>query len=184
MRYLLIDRYLELELGRRGKAVKTVTHGEDFLEYGLSPLPVMPASLVIECQAQVAGTLATATDSFNGKGLLAKIDRAEFFRPVTVGDRLIVTAVMQNRMGTTSAVDTIVEVDGITVARANLFLAILGFDSEEGRNFNNPKFFSNRDDLLQEIGVYDLLGGRPAHMDRGRHVAAPASPDRREIRAE
>src|SRR4051794_20428301 len=127
MRYVLIDRYLELELGRRGKAVKTVTHGEDFLEYGLSPLPVMPASVIVECQAQVAGVLATATANFDGKGLLAKIDRAEFYRPVTVGDRLIVTALMQNRMGTTSAVDTLVEVDGEPVARMNVFLAILGF---------------------------------------------------------
>jgi 3-hydroxymyristoyl/3-hydroxydecanoyl-(acyl carrier protein) dehydratase len=184
MRYLLIDRYLELEKGRHGKAVKTVTHGEDFLEYGLSPLPVMPASLVVECQAQVAGTLATATDDFNGKGLLAKVDRAEFYRPITVGDRLIVTATMRNRMGTTSAVDTVVEVDGIPVARMNVFLAILGFDSEEGRNFDTPKFFANRDDLLREIGVYDLLGGRPAHMDRGRHVAAPPTHERPQMRAE
>jgi 3-hydroxyacyl-[acyl-carrier-protein] dehydratase len=166
MRYILIDRYLELELGKRGKAVKTVTHGEDFLELGLSPLPVMPASLVVECQAQVAGVLVTATDDFAGKALLAKVDRAEFYRPVVAGDRLIVTAVMQNRMGPTSCVDTVVEVDGTPVARMTHFLAVLGFDSEEGKNFDTPKFFANRDDLLREIGVFDLLGGRPAYMDR------------------
>lgn len=166
MRYILIDRYLELEKGVRGKAVKTVTHGEDFLEYGLSPMPVMPASLVVECQAQVAGVLVTATDDFAGKALLAKLDRAEFFRPVVPGDRLIVTATMLNRMGPTSSVDTVVEVDGVTVAKMTCFLAVLGFDSAEGRNFDTPKFFANRDDLLREIGVYDLLGGRPAFMDR------------------
>src|SRR5688572_3101817 len=114
MRYILIDRYLELEKGVRGKAVKTVTHGEDFLEYGLSPMPVMPASLVVECQAQVAGVLVTATDDFAGKALLAKLDRADFFRPVVPGDRLVVTATMLNRMGPTSSVDTVVEVDGVT----------------------------------------------------------------------
>jgi 3-hydroxymyristoyl/3-hydroxydecanoyl-(acyl carrier protein) dehydratase len=184
MRYILIDRYLELEKGRRGKAVKTVTHGEDFLEYGLSPLPVMPASLIVECQAQVAGVLVTATDDFRGKALLAKVDRAEFHRPITVGDRLIVTANMLDRMGPTSSVETVVEVDGAPVARMSCFLAVLPFESEEGRNFDTPKFFANRDDLLREIGVYDLIGGRPAHMDRGRHVPASSAPDRLEMRAE
>ena len=166
MRYILIDRYLELEKGVRGKAVKTVTHGEDFLEYGLSPMPVMPASLVVECQAQVAGVLATATDDFAGKALLAKLDRAEFIRPIVPGDRMIVTATMLDRMGPTSSVNTVVEVDGVTVAKMTCFLAVLGFETAEGRNFDTPKFFANRDDLLREIGVYDLLGGRPAYMDR------------------
>ena len=172
MRYILIDRYLELEKGRRGRAVKTVTHGEDFLTYGLSPLPVMPASLVVECQAQVAGVLATASDDFQGKALLAKVDRAEFYRPITAGDRLIVTATMVNRMGPTSAVDTVVEVDGQPVARMSSFLAVLPFDSAEGRNFDTPKFFANRDDLLREIGVYDLVGRRAHPTDQLQMRAA------------
>ncbi|MBI4862604.1 MAG: hypothetical protein HY815_20445 [Candidatus Riflebacteria bacterium] len=158
MKYVLIDRYLELEKGRYGRAVKTITHGEDFLEFQLTPVPCLPISLLIEAQAQVAGILVSASYEFKGKALLAKVDRAEYYRPLTTGDRLIITARLAELRGPTCAVDSEVEVDGQIVARMSSLYAVLELAGEEGRHFNTPKFHAKRADLFRALGVYELLG--------------------------
>jgi 3-hydroxyacyl-[acyl-carrier-protein] dehydratase len=162
MKYVLIDRYLELEKGKMGRAVKTITHGEDFLEYQLSPLPCMPPSLLIEAQAQTAGVVVSVTYEFKGKALLAKVERADFYRPLTTGDRLIITARMRDIKGQTCAVETEIEVDGVLVARMDSLYAVLELSGEEGRPFDTFKFYAKRIELLRALGVLDLLASDPA----------------------
>jgi 3-hydroxymyristoyl/3-hydroxydecanoyl-(acyl carrier protein) dehydratase len=66
MRWMWIDQILELEPGRRLVAIKNVTLAEEHLHDhfpaagNLPPLPVMPASLIIEGMAQTAGILVGA----------------------------------------------------------------------------------------------------------------------------
>jgi 3-hydroxymyristoyl/3-hydroxydecanoyl-(acyl carrier protein) dehydratase len=177
MMYILVDRYLELVKGSHGRAVKTVTHGEDFLDYQLSPLPVMPASLLVEAQAQVAGILVSATFDFQGKALLAKVERAEFMRPVTTGDRMILIARIREVKGRTCALATEVEVDGEPVARMSSLYAVLDMNGVEGRVFDTPKFHVKRAELLRALGVYDLIGGDPGFLgyEPGPQTAGAAS---------
>ena len=42
MRFLLVDRILELERGRRAVGIKNVTMSEDFLAYHFPEMPIMP----------------------------------------------------------------------------------------------------------------------------------------------
>ena len=56
--FLLVDRVLELEKGKRIKAIKNVTINEPFFVGHFPHRPVMPGVLMLEAMAQVAALLA------------------------------------------------------------------------------------------------------------------------------
>jgi len=91
--FLLVDRVLELEKGKRIKALKNVTINEPFFSGHFPHRPVMPGVLMLEAMAQAAALLA-----FDMQGIrpddktvyyFAGIDGARFKRPVEPGDQLI-----------------------------------------------------------------------------------------------
>ncbi|MBC7597889.1 MAG: 3-hydroxyacyl-ACP dehydratase FabZ, partial [Polaromonas sp.] len=86
-------RVLELEKGKRIKALKNVTINEPFFTGHFPHRPVMPGVLMLEAMAQAAALLA-----FDMQGIrpddktvyyFAGIDGARFKRPVEPGDQLI-----------------------------------------------------------------------------------------------
>lgn len=90
---LLVDRVLELEKGKRIRALKNVTINEPFFTGHFPHRPVMPGVLTLEALAQAAALL-----SFDAQGVtpddktvyyFAGIDGARFKRPVEPGDQLI-----------------------------------------------------------------------------------------------
>lgn len=88
--FLLVDRVLELEVGKRIVAIKNVTINEPFFPGHFPGHPVMPGVLIIEAMAQTAGILAYQSDeSVRGKvTYFVGIDNAKFRRPVMPGDQL------------------------------------------------------------------------------------------------
>ena len=90
---LLIDRVLEIETGKRIKAIKNVTINEQFFMGHFPHRPVMPGVLMLEALAQSAALLsfATAGVSPDSKTVyyFAGIDAARFKRPVEPGDPLV-----------------------------------------------------------------------------------------------
>src|SRR5262249_51238112 len=87
---LLVDRVVELEKGKRIKALKNVTINEPFFTGHFPHRPVMPGVLMLEALAQTAALL-----SFDTMGVtpdektvyyFAGIDGARFKRPVEPGD--------------------------------------------------------------------------------------------------
>lgn len=84
MRWIWIDRILELERGKRCVAIKNVSAAEDVLHDHFPATdtypatPVLPNSLIIEGMAQTAGILVGHANDFKEKVILAKIGRAEF----------------------------------------------------------------------------------------------------------
>lgn len=90
--FLLVDRVVELEEGKRIVALKNVTINEPFFPGHFPGRPVMPGVLIIEALAQAAAIL-----SLKGEGVTADpnsvyyfvgIDAARFKRPVEPGDQL------------------------------------------------------------------------------------------------
>ncbi len=97
--FLLVDRVLELEKGKRIKALKNVTMNEPFFTGHFPHRPVMPGVLMLEAMAQAAALLA-----FDMQGItpdektvyyFAGIDGARFKRPVEPGDQLIMDVTLE-----------------------------------------------------------------------------------------
>ena len=60
--FLLIDRVLELEPGRRVLALKNVSCNEPFFQGHWPGRPIMPGVLIVEALAQAAGVLIADMD--------------------------------------------------------------------------------------------------------------------------
>ena len=126
--FLLVDRVLECESGKRIKAVKNVTLNEPFFQGHFPGYPVMPGVLVIEAMAQVSAILAYVTrgERHDAKSLLffAGIDGARFKRPVFPGDQLVLEAVELNVVRSVFKFAAKASVDGELVAEAQLMAAV------------------------------------------------------------
>ena len=90
---LLVDRVLEIEKGKRIKALKNVSINEPFFVGHFPHRPVMPGVLMLEALAQAAALLAFdlqgVTPDDKTVYYFAGIDGARFKRPVEPGDQLI-----------------------------------------------------------------------------------------------
>ena len=91
--FLLVDRVLEMEEGKRVLALKNVTMNEPFFPGHFPHHPVMPGVLIIEAMAQAAALLSFKTLGIkpdeNSVVYFAGIDNARFKRPVLPGDQLL-----------------------------------------------------------------------------------------------
>ncbi|MBZ0168119.1 3-hydroxyacyl-ACP dehydratase [Candidatus Methylomirabilis lanthanidiphila] len=89
--FLLVDRILEIEPGKRVVGLKNVTINEAFFQGHFPGQPIMPGVLVIEAMAQTGGVLLMRTLNVSAEKKLVYftgIDRAKFRRPVLPGDQL------------------------------------------------------------------------------------------------
>lgn len=90
--FLLIDRIIEMDMGKSIVALKNVSMNEAFFAGHFPSRPVMPGVLILEAMAQAGGVLAyKSTNSTPADGTLyyfAGIDNARFRRVVEPGDQL------------------------------------------------------------------------------------------------
>ncbi len=89
--FLLVDRVVEHDPGKRIVAIKNVTINEPYFPGHFPGHPVMPGVLIIEAMAQVGGILAyLASDDEVRKKVcyFGSIDDAKFRKPVVPGDQL------------------------------------------------------------------------------------------------
>ena len=98
MRWMWIDRIVELEPRVRMVAVKNVSMAEEHLHDHFAgsadgdAMPLMPASLIIEGMAQTAGILVGHAGGFREKVILAKVNKAELTAEAVPGCTLRYTA--------------------------------------------------------------------------------------------
>ena len=99
--FLLVDKVIELEKGKRIKALKNVTINEPFFVGHFPHRPVMPGVLMLEALAQAAALLSVATldITLDEKTVyyFAGIDGARFKRPVEPGDQLILDVALDRQ---------------------------------------------------------------------------------------
>ncbi len=121
--FLMVDRIIEVEPGKRCVGLKNVTINEPFFQGHFPGHPVMPGVLIVEAMAQVAGIMAyLASDDSTKKKVsyFMSIDSAKFRKPVFPGDQLrIEVETTMNRRGIWG-VNGKVFVDGALVTEAAL----------------------------------------------------------------
>ncbi|KAA1180545.1 3-hydroxyacyl-ACP dehydratase FabZ [Paenibacillus sp. B2(2019)] len=88
--FLLVDRILEINEGKRAVGIKNVTINEPYFLGHFPDYPVMPGVLIVEALAQVGGIAMSNVESSHHKiGLLTGIDNCRFKRQVKPGDQLL-----------------------------------------------------------------------------------------------
>jgi 3-hydroxyacyl-[acyl-carrier-protein] dehydratase len=126
--FLLIDRVLELEEGKRIVAVKNVAINEPFFQGHFPGNPVMPGVMILEALAQAAAILSFRNlHRESTKELLyyfVGIDNARFKKPVTPGDQLILNVSMLRQVRGIGKFAAHATVDGVLVTEAELMCTI------------------------------------------------------------
>jgi len=130
--FLLVDRVVECEPGKRILAYKNVTINEPFFVGHFPNFPVMPGVLIIEALAQAAAILSfkTMQTKPDEKSVyyFAGIDGARFKRPVVPGDKLeLESSIVYNRRGIWKYTG-VARVDGQVAAEAEMLCALREID--------------------------------------------------------
>ncbi|MCL2754024.1 MAG: 3-hydroxyacyl-ACP dehydratase FabZ [Defluviitaleaceae bacterium] len=87
--FLLIDRVIEMEEGKKVVAIKNVTMNEPFFVGHFPQEPVMPGVLIVEALAQAGAVALLSMDEYKGKiAYFGAIDNVKFRRKVVPGDVL------------------------------------------------------------------------------------------------
>lgn len=122
--FLLVDRVLELEKGKRIQALKNVSINEPFFGGHFPHRPVMPGVLMLEAMAQAAALLAfdavDKTPDDKTVYYFAGIDGARFKRPVEPGDQLIMDVTLDRMKAGIFKFTGVTRVQGDIVCQAEL----------------------------------------------------------------
>ena len=123
--FLLIDEVVELELGVRAVARKTVRADEWYLAGHFPGRPIMPGVLIVEAMAQTGAVAVLSEEENRGRlALFAGIDDLRFKRLVQPGDELELTCVLERIRGPIGKGRATAHVDGELAARGTLTFAV------------------------------------------------------------
>lgn len=91
MRFLLFDRVVSIELGRRIETVKCVSMQDEHLRGHYHKRPLVPATMVLEAMLQTLGWLVMKTHAFRLTPYFSMLEDAELPGELDPGERLDVT---------------------------------------------------------------------------------------------
>ena len=129
--FLLVDKIIEMEMGKRVVGIKNVTANEPFFQGHFPGNPIMPGVLIIEAMAQVGGVLARlSVPNVMERGEMGEIffvsmDKVKFRKLVVPGDQIRFEAEALRTGSRIWKMAGKAFVDGDLVAEANL-VAVIG----------------------------------------------------------
>ncbi len=133
--FLLIDRIVELEPGKRIVGQKDVSlSGDDFLRGHFPDYPVMPGVLIVEALAQTGAVLVMQDPANAGKlPFFARIDNCRFRQQVRPGDTLRLEVEVTSFRGPVGKARGRALVGATLACEADLTFALGKADSRQGQ---------------------------------------------------
>ncbi len=128
MRFVLVDRFLEVEPGRRAVALKTFSPEEDYLRDHFPGFPVVPGTLLTEAMGQTGGWALAASLGFSRWPLLTMVQSAKFRRLVRPGEPVTLRAELSPRSADDVEVRATASVGEERAAEARLLLHVFDLD--------------------------------------------------------
>ncbi|KAB3539688.1 3-hydroxyacyl-ACP dehydratase FabZ [Alkaliphilus pronyensis] len=124
--FLLVDRIVEMEAGKRAIGLKNVTINEPFFQGHFPDNPIMPGVLMVEALAQVAAITCMNLKENHGKlGVFTGIDNCKFRRQVVPGDTLRLEIEMKALRRSIGKAEGKVYVDDQLACSASLTFALI-----------------------------------------------------------
>ena len=122
--FLLVDKIVEMEWGKRAVGIKNVTANEYFFQGHFPDYPVMPGVLIIEAIAQVGAVAVLGMPENRGKiAFFAGVDEVRFKRQVVPGDTLRLEVTMTRLRGPIGQGIGEATVDGELACRGSFMFA-------------------------------------------------------------
>jgi 3-hydroxyacyl-[acyl-carrier-protein] dehydratase len=123
--FLLVDRILEVEEGKKAVGIKNVTANEEFFNGHFPDYPVMPGVLIVEALAQVGAVAMLKKEENRGRlAFFTGIDKCRFKRQVKPGDQLKLEVEMIRFKGPIGKGKGIATVDGEVVCELEMMFAL------------------------------------------------------------
>ena len=120
--FLLIDKVVEFEAGKRAVCIKNVSCNEDVFQGYYPDNPFFPAGYIIEAMAQTSGLLISNDKS--GGAFLSMIKDARFHRIVKPGEQLVITSSLFHKLNPFFVFEVKATVNDCFVAEAEITLAL------------------------------------------------------------
>ncbi|OTW69475.1 3-hydroxyacyl-[acyl-carrier-protein] dehydratase FabZ [Bacillus thuringiensis serovar roskildiensis] len=123
--FLLVDKVLEVEEGKRAIGIKNVTANEEFFNGHFPDYPVMPGVLIVEALAQVGAVAMLKKEENRGRlAFFAGIDNCRFKRQVIPGDQLRLEVEMTRVRGSIGKGKAVATVDGEIACETEITFAL------------------------------------------------------------
>jgi 3-hydroxyacyl-[acyl-carrier-protein] dehydratase len=124
--FLMVDKILEIEKGKRVVGIKNVTINEPFFQGHYPGFPVMPGVMIAEAIAQVGGVMMIGSlDADRYIPLLAGFENFKFRKPVMPGDQLRIEVDLVFARGTLGKIRGKALVEGKVVAEGEILFAFV-----------------------------------------------------------
>ncbi|OPL09120.1 MAG: 3-hydroxyacyl-[acyl-carrier-protein] dehydratase FabZ [delta proteobacterium ML8_F1] len=124
--FLLVDRIIEMEVGKKAVGIKNVTINEPFFQGHFPGNPIMPGVLMVEALAQVGAVSLLSMDEYRGKlAVFAGIENLRFKRQVIPGDTLKLEVTIESIRRHIGKGKALATVEGETAVRGEIIFAIV-----------------------------------------------------------
>lgn len=124
--FLLVDKIVELEEGKKAVGIKNVTINEPFFQGHFPDNPLMPGVLIVEAMAQVGAVAVMTLDENKDKlAVFTGIDKVRFKKQVRPGDTLTMEVELITMRRGIGKAEAVAKVDGKIAAKGTLMFGII-----------------------------------------------------------
>lgn len=124
--FLLIDKIVALEEGKKITAIKNVSGNEEFFQGHFPGMPIMPGVLITEALAQAGAVMLLSMEENRGKvGVFTGINNFKFRRQVIPGDVLELNAELMTYRHGMGKAQVKATVDGQVAAAGEISFAVI-----------------------------------------------------------